>query len=184
MGALYKLEDYKKRSDKEDVIDPLLNKNLKPFIRDWFVHSMGGKNRYGLVILTPFIECEEDDHLMTKRLQSPKLLLVLHPIVAAWGHNEDCGLDDIMECAGTQLTLNVTKQFIEELIELDAITSHRVNNRICYQPTRRSIYRLIEIISMVISGIASAKINSYDNIFNNLMERNWVSINLPIHEKK
>lgn len=175
MGQIVRFDDYQ-------VADPLEDPKIRKLVKAWFVHGVnGGFERYGLVILTPFLGSVETDPLAGLRLSIPKLMLCLQPVVAAWGHDEYCDTEYVQRCIPDTPRL-VVQEFLNELVQVDAITQHEEDGCIYYRPSRRSLYRWLEIVGMIREAWVAVKEEAPGGIEAALEDREWVSIELPIPE--
>ena len=73
-------------------IDPLTSPEVKKLVSIWHTGHIGGAERISHCIRGAFVGDQSDDAFKLIRNGQPKLLLVFHPVVAAWSRDEPCDI--------------------------------------------------------------------------------------------
>jgi len=161
-------------------IDPLTNPELKKLISIWHAGNIGGADRISQCIRGAFVGDREDDAFSVIRLHQPKLMLILHPVLAAWARDEVCGVNYLMDTIPQRRSIVLT-DWADTLCEEGIIQAKEQDGVVRYLPTRQILYKVFERISFLFDFFE----HLYEEVPAGIeVMRNhnqlWVSENTPI----
>jgi hypothetical protein len=173
--------------DEYREIDPLTNPELKRLISIWHSGHIGGAARLSHVVRGAFlgdVDKGESDLFRSIRAVQPKLLLVLHPVLAAWARDELCDLKYLAETV-PQKKSGVLLDWADTLVEEKIIEAVEVDGQVCYLPLRRTLYRVLEGMSFIFDFFDHINQDAPEGV-RTVRNHNqlWVSENAPIPLEK
>jgi hypothetical protein len=165
-------------------IDPLTNPGLKRLISLWHGGNIGGADRISHCVRGAFVGDFEDDVFKLIRSHQPKLLLILHPVLAAWARDEVCDVDYLMDTI-PQRKAGVLMDWADTMCEEGIIQAIEQDGVVTYLPTRKILYKVFEGMSFLF--------DFFEHLFEEVpaaieIMRNhnqlWISENTPIPLEK
>lgn len=167
--------------DQYREIDPLTSPEVKKLVSIWHSGTIGGAERISHCIRGAFVGDIKDDMFRVMRNQQPKLLLILHPVLAAWSRDEFCDVEYIME-AVPQRRRGVILDWCETLREEGIIRAEQHGDAVKYVPTREVLYKVLDGMTFVIEflELLHKEVPEAIDLLKNTKGNPWVSTDEPI----
>ena len=162
-------------------IDPLTSPEVKKLVSIWHTGHIGGAERISHCIRGAFVGDQSDDAFKLIRNGQPKLLLVFHPVVAAWSRDETCNIKYGLQ-AGPQRKRGVLMEWLDTLCEENIICSEIRNGVVVYVPTRDMLYKMLDGMTFLFNFFDQLyeEVPVAIELLKNTQGNPWVSDDTPI----
>lgn len=167
--------------DQYREIDPLTSPEVKKLISNWHSGHIGGAERIAQCVRGAFVGDIEDDMFRVIRNRQPKLMLILHPVLAAWSRDEFCNVEYIMETV-PQRRRGVLVDWCDTLCEEGIIRAEQHGEDVKYVPTREMLYKVLDGITFLFEFFdhLNEEVPKAIYLLKNTKGNPWVSDDTPI----